>query len=75
MTFTASKMLRAYFRYHPELFAELSRLIYRLVRQFHTGAARRPIRGGGLIAYQSSGEFLRFPPPMARNLPGRRIRP
>ena len=53
MTFTASKMLRAYFRYHPELFAELSRLIYRLVRQFHPGAARRPIRSGGLIAYQT----------------------
>ena len=24
------------------------------------GAARRPIRSGGVIAYQSSGEFLRF---------------
>ena len=33
---------------------------HRLVRQFHTGAARRPIRSGGVIAYKSSGEFLRL---------------
>jgi hypothetical protein len=43
LTFTVPKMLRPYFRYHLELFAEVSRLIYRLVRQFHAGAARRPI--------------------------------
>jgi hypothetical protein len=60
LSFTLPKMLRPYFRYHPELFAEVSRLIYRLVRQFHAGAARRPIRSGGVIAYQSSGEFLRL---------------
>jgi hypothetical protein len=62
LTFTVPKMLRPYFRYRPELLAEVSRLIYRLVRQLHPGAARRPIRSGGLIAYQSSGEFLRFHP-------------
>ena len=62
LTFTVPKMLRPYFRYRPELFAEVSRLIYRLVGQFHAGAARRPIRSGGVIAYQSSGEFLRFHP-------------
>ena len=67
-------MLLPSFRYHPELFAEVSRLIYSLVRQFHAGAARRLIRRGGVIAYQSSGEFLRCHPPLARNLPGRRIR-
>ena len=60
LTFTVPKMLRPSFRYHPELFAEVSRLIYRLVRQFHAGAARRPIRSGGVIAYRSSGEFLRL---------------
>jgi hypothetical protein len=53
LTFTVPKMLRPSFRYHPELFAEVSCLIYRLVRQFHPGAARRPIRSGGLIAYQT----------------------
>jgi len=39
------------------------------------GAARRPIRRGGVFAYQSSGEFLRFHPPLAWNLSGKRIRP
>ena len=55
-------MLRPYFRYRPELFAEVSRLIYRLVHQVHAGAACRPIHSSDAIAYQSSGEFLRFHP-------------
>jgi hypothetical protein len=44
------------------LFAEASRLICRLVGQFHAGGARRPIRSGSVIVYQSSGEFSRFHP-------------
>ena len=33
-----------------------------MVRQFHAGAARRPIRSGGVIAYQSSEELFRLNP-------------
>ncbi|MCJ7798052.1 MAG: transposase, partial [Thermoleophilia bacterium] len=45
------------------MFAEfLSRLIYLLVRQFHVGTARRPVRSGDVSAYQTSGEFLRWNP-------------
>ena len=57
MTFTAPKMLRAYFRYHPELFAELSRLIYRLVRQFHPQWHGIFLEGG----FDHDGRFLHIP--------------
>jgi hypothetical protein len=62
LTFTVPKMLRPSFRYHSELFAEVSRLIYLLVRQFHVGTVRRPVRSGDVSAYQSSGQFARWNP-------------
>ena len=62
LTFTVPKILRPAFRFHPRLFAEVSRLIARLVRQFHEQAARQPLLSGFVLAYQSSGDFCRFHP-------------
>jgi hypothetical protein len=53
LTFTVPKILRPAFRFHPRLFAEVSRLIARLVRQFHAQAARQPLLSGCVLAYQS----------------------
>ncbi len=60
LTFTVPKILRASFRFHPQLFADVSRLIARLVRQFHTQAAGQPLHSAFVLTYQSSGDSLRF---------------
>ncbi len=62
LTFAVPKILRPAFRFHPRLFAEVSRLIARLVRQFHEQAARQRFLCGFVLAYQSSGDFCRFHP-------------
>jgi hypothetical protein len=55
-------LLRPYFRHNRTLFAELMRLIHRMMVDFQSAAAGKPITGGSVLAYQSSGEFLRFHP-------------
>jgi hypothetical protein len=62
LTFTVPKLLRPYFRHNRTLFAELMQLIHRMVADFQSAAAGRPICGAAVLAYQSSGEFLRFHP-------------
>ena len=60
LTFTVPKLLPPYFRYDRTLFAELMQLIHRMIVDFQSAAAGKPITGGSVLAYQSSGEFLRF---------------
>jgi hypothetical protein len=62
LTFTLPKILRPAFRFHPHLFAEVSRLIAGLVRQFHAHAAGQALLSGCVIAYQSWGDFCRHHP-------------
>jgi hypothetical protein len=62
LTFTVPKLLRPYFRHDRTLFAELMQLINRMIVDFQSAAAGKPITGGSVLAYQSSGEFLRFHP-------------
>ena len=62
LTFTVPKLLRPYFRHNRTLFAELMQLINRLIVDFQSAAAGKPITGGCVLAYQSAGEFLRYHP-------------
>jgi len=60
--FTFPKLLRPYFRHNRRLFSEISRLIFAILQRFYDRAAKRPVRTGMVLAYQTSGEFLRWNP-------------
>jgi len=60
--FTLPKVLRVFFRHDRQLHGEISRLIHRLLQDFFTAAAGMRIRTGGVIAFQTSGEFVRWNP-------------
>jgi hypothetical protein len=58
--FTFPKLLRPYFRHNRWLFAEVSRLIFAILQRFYDKAAQSPVRTAMVLAYQTSGEFLRW---------------
>jgi hypothetical protein len=60
--FTLPKVLRIFFRHDRKLYGEISRLIYRLVRDFATEAAGKPIRTAAVVVFQTSGSFCRWNP-------------
>ena len=60
--FTFPKLLRPYFRHNRRLFSEISRLIFAILQRFYDRAAKRPVRTAMVLAYQTSGEFLRWNP-------------
>jgi hypothetical protein len=62
LTVTVPKLLRPYFRHDRTLFAELMQLIHRMIADYRSAAAGRPITGAAILAYQSAGDFLRFHP-------------
>ena len=61
--FTFPKLLRPYFRHNRRLFSEISQLIFAILQRFDDRAAKWPVRTGMVLAYQTSGEFLRWNPP------------
>jgi hypothetical protein len=58
--FTFPRILRLYFRHNHRLFSEISRLIFAIIERFYAKGAKRKIKTGMVLAYQSSGEFLKF---------------
>ncbi len=50
--FTLPKVLRVFFRHDKRLHGEISRLIYRLLRDFLAEAAGRPLRTAGILVFQ-----------------------
>jgi hypothetical protein len=60
--FTMPKALRPFFRHDRRLFADVSRLIYRILAEFYHEAAGRPLLTGTVIAHQTFGDMLRFNP-------------
>jgi len=56
------RILRPYFRHNRRLFSDVNRLIFAMVERFYTKAANRPIHTGMVLAYQTSGAFVRFNP-------------
>jgi hypothetical protein len=60
--FTMPKALRPFFRHDRRLFAEVSRLIYNILREFYHEAAGRQLLTGMVIAHQTFGDMLRWNP-------------
>ena len=58
--FSIPKASRVFFRYDQRLFADVSRLIYRMIIDFYTEAAGRAITGAAILAFQTYGDFLRW---------------
>ena len=56
------KALRPFFRHDRRLFAEVSRLIYQILREFYNEAAGRQLLTGMVIAHQTFGDMLRWNP-------------
>ena len=57
--FTMPKAVRPFFRHDRRLFADVSRLIYRILEEFYGEAAGRPLLSGMVIAHQTFGDILR----------------
>ncbi len=60
--FTVPKALRVFFRNNRKLFADISRLIFSIIREFYKEAAGKEIKTGMVIAHQTFGDMLRFNP-------------
>ena len=60
--FTFPKLLRPYFSHNRRLFSDVSRVIFAIIERFYNKAAKTSIKTGIVLAYQSSGEYLRFNP-------------
>jgi hypothetical protein len=60
--FAIPKALRLYFRHDRKLFFEVSRLIYRLMKDFYREAAGTELMTGIVIAHQTFGDMLRWNP-------------
>jgi hypothetical protein len=58
--FSIPKALRVVFKYDRRLFADVSRLIYRMILEFYTEAAGRAMSGAAILAFQTYGDVLRF---------------
>ena len=63
------KVLRVFFRHDKRLHGEISRLIYRLVLDFATAAAGKPIRTAAVVVLQTAGAFSRRITPLALPIP------
>jgi len=59
VVFTFPKVLRVFFRHDRSLYGELCKLVYRMMQRFYTAAAGKAIEGAAVIAYASSGDFVR----------------
>ena len=60
--FIVPKARRPFFRHDRRLFADVSRLIYRIIDEFYAEAAVRPLLTGMVIAPPSFGDPLRWNP-------------
>jgi hypothetical protein len=60
--FTMPKALRPFFRHDRRLFAEVSRLIYRIITEFYAVATGKPLTTGIIAAHQTFGDQLRWNP-------------
>jgi hypothetical protein len=60
--FTMPKALRPFFRQDRRLFADVSRLVCRIIDEFYAEAAGRPLHTGMVIAHQTFGDMLRWNP-------------
>ena len=57
--FTVPKALRVFFRNNRKLFADISRLIFSIIREFYKEVAGKEIKTGMVVAHQTFGDMLR----------------
>jgi len=60
--FTVPKALRVFFRNNRKLFAEISRLIFSIIKDFYNEASGEEVKTGMVIAHQTFGDMLRWNP-------------
>jgi len=60
--FTIPKLLRVYFKYDRNLFADVSKIIFSIMNDYYNEAANTAVKPGILVSYQSFGDLLRFNP-------------
>jgi len=60
--FTFPKALRVFFRNNRKLFADISRLIFSIIKNFYNEATEKDIKTGMVIAHQTFGDMLRWNP-------------
>jgi len=60
--FTVPKLLRPYFKYDKNLFEEVSKIIFSIIRDFYNGIGKTTIKTGIIVSYQPFGDLLRFNP-------------
>ena len=53
-------MLRIFFKYDRELFADISKLIYSIIEEYYNELSKVKIKSGAVISYQTAGDVLRF---------------
>jgi len=60
--FALPKLLRMYFKYDRNLFADVSRIIFSIIQDFFNESAPAALRTASVTSYQSFGDLLRFNP-------------
>jgi hypothetical protein len=57
--FSIPKALRVFFHHDQRLFSDVSSLIFSLISEFYSSAARTQIRSAAVVAFQPIGDLLR----------------
>ena len=60
--FTVPKALRVFFRNNRKLFADISRQIFSIIKEFYKESSGKKIQTGMVIAHQTFGDMLRWNP-------------
>ena len=58
--YTVPKCLRIFFKHDRMLFSDISRLIFDMIQSYYDEVSGKHIQTGAIIAYESSGDFLRL---------------
>lgn len=60
--FTLPKALRVFFRNNRKLFADITQLIFSIIKEFYKEATGKTIQTGMVISHQTFGDMLRWNP-------------
>jgi hypothetical protein len=60
--FTVPKLLRPYFKHNRKLFADVSKLIHKIITDYYNECTGKKIITGSIISYQSYGDMMRHNP-------------
>ena len=60
--FTVPKILRLYFKNDRNLFADISKIIFFIVNDYYSGAAKIDLKSAAVVSHQTYGDILRHNP-------------